>query len=360
MKKARIAIDITELEGKPTGVGRYIHTLLKAWSHLQPEVHLVLYHHGPAVWPLPENLAHELRPVSHGLLKAGWYFQQRMLAKALNEDKPDLLFAPAYSLPLAWRGRSVVTVHDLSFEAFPGWFPRLHGMRMRYLTRRSCQQADEIIAVSNFSRDEIVRLYGVKGRRISVIYHGVDVDPAPPAAGAGGYFLMLGSLFERRYPLQVLDAFAKVRQKGIRLVIVGDDRRKSGGDFQQEIEQRGLRDAVIWRRYVEEQELRALLTGARGLIYLSRYEGFGLPPLEAMAAGVPAIVSARGALREIYKDHALLVQEEEPGYIADAVLALSGNESLYQEMRKKGMERAAELTVEKTGRETLEVLLKHV
>jgi glycosyltransferase involved in cell wall biosynthesis len=365
MKRPRIAIDAVELQGKPTGVGRYLHNLLTSWSHMEAEVDWLLYHTDELTWPLPDDSRFSYEFVPAGFLKAGWYQQQRMLARLLNRDKPDLFFAPAYTLPLGWRGNSVLAVHDLSYEAHPEWYGRLHGLRMRSLSRRSCRKAARIITGTEFSRDELMRHYQIAAGKIAVIHHSVSSEhltetlPTPPEPDQR-YVLMLGTIFERRFPMQVLDAFQLLKDEGVKLVVVGDDRRSGGADFRSEIESRQLGDYVSWRRYVDDVELPRLISNAAAMLYLSAYEGFGLPPLEAMARGVPAVVSDRGALREIYGDTAALVEKEEPEIIAAVIRRLINHPEEWLERSRKGFELAQRLNAESMAEKTLEELLHHV
>jgi glycosyltransferase involved in cell wall biosynthesis len=174
------------------------------------------------------------------------------------------------------------------------------------------------------------------------------------------YVIMLGSIFKRRFPDEILNAFKLMGESGPKLIVVGEDRRGAKQDFQAEIDNRGLQDRIIWKRYVEDEQLPNLISGAGAMLYLSAYEGFGLPPMEAMMNGVPAIVSDRGALAEVYGNTAILIKQESPEQIADAITALFSDKELWQTLSAEAYDYAEKFTIERMSKQTLDVILQYV
>jgi len=366
----RIAIDGRELEGKPTGVGRYLAGLLRHWLDGPGEERFVVFHRHEPATELPAGPRLELRQLDRGLLPLSAYWEQVVLAGALARARPDVLFSPADSMPLLWNGPTLLAVHDLSYFAHPEWFDRLHGARRRWFLKRSVRRASRVLAVSEFTGGELVDRLRLAPDKLEVVLHGIDASHigSARAPGAGGelrarlglgrrpFSLMVGSIFERRFPLEVIGAFGMLDDLDLRLVIAGEDRRRHGGDLERQIEEMGLSERVVWVRRCSDETLAALYRSADHLIYLSSYEGFGLPPLEGMSFGLPAIVSGEGALLEVYGEAALTVDGNDRQNIAAAVRRLSEDRLLRQELVARGRQLAATLTLERCASRTLQAL----
>ncbi|HUX07607.1 MAG TPA: glycosyltransferase family 1 protein [Acidobacteriota bacterium] len=366
----RIAIDARELEGKPTGVGRYLSNLLHRWLSSASGDDFILYHRGELArreWLAGDAV--KLVRLADGILPFGVWWQQAVLARALRRDKPDVFFAPADSMPLRWRGPTILTFHDLAYEAYPEWFGRTEGVRRRWLARRSARRAAGIVAISNFTRSELRSRYDIPEDKIEVVYHGIDDSlrraPFTPEDELRRkteldmpFAIMIGSLFERRFPSQIIRAFRLLEDLDIGLVIAGDDRRQAGRDLLAEIRELGLEKKVRWLEYVSEEDLCGLYRAAGMLISLSLYEGFSLPPLEAMSFGLPAIVSGRGAQLEVYGDAAFSLAEETEENIALAIRSILTDAELRGDLIKRGNELAGRLTLDRCAERTLELIRK--
>lgn len=365
----KIAIDAVELEGNPTGVGRYLGNMLNSWSEVAPSEEIFLIHKEEIPSQFLKHPGIRLVQLKRDRFSNGLLRQQVALPQALKKIAPDLLFAPAYNMPLMWGGPSVLTVHDISFESYPQWFSRIHGARMRFLTRASINKATRVICDSQFIRQEILDTYRINPKKIDTVYLGFDESlldlPFTPEKTLrerywiyNPFALMAGTIFERRYPLEVIQAFADSRLENQELVIAGADRRLAGGDLQAEIERLGLREMVSWLDYVPSEDLMGLYRCADCLIYLSEYEGFGLPPLEGMAFGLPVLVSAKGTLKEIYGEAALTVNNENPVEIAGALEKLFRDESAREEYISRGKKLVSDLTYRKCAEQTFNILKK--
>lgn len=316
-----IGIDARELLGSTTGVGRYLGELLRRWADRDDAASRRFLLYSPE--PLAFNGG---RFVEHRVLAGGrgTWWEQTTLRAAVNHDAPDIFFAPAYTAPLGLRMPFAVTVHDVSFSAHPEWFRWREGTRRRWLTRRSARTARVVFTVSRFSRDEIVRLYGVRPERIEVIPQGATRRlPAVPSARTP-LVLFAGSLFNRRRLPDLIAAFAILAPDvpTARLVIVGDDRTWPPQDLAAIARTHGVGDRVELRRYVSDDELASLYARASVFAFLSEYEGFGLTPLEALAAGVPIVVLDTAVAREVYGAAARYVAKGDVQATASALAEL--------------------------------------
>jgi glycosyltransferase involved in cell wall biosynthesis len=322
-----IAIDARELVGDRTGVGRYLDRVLAEWERLPAFPHrLTMYAHGP----VPPRVAQF--PAQRRILPGagGTRWEQLTLAGALHRDRPDVLFAPAYSAPLRCPAPVVLTVHDVSFLAHPEWFRWRERLRRGFVTRAAARRACSILTVSNFSRTEIQRFAGVPAERIHVVPQGLGLADAaaftarPSPSSTGPLVLFVGSLLNRRHVPELVEAMAIVsrRVSGARLLIVGDNRTWPRQDPAATAARLGIAHVVEVRPFLSDLELHDLYRQASVFAFLSEYEGFGLTPLEALASGVPPVVLDTPTAREVYGPGARFVATVEPTMVADAITEL--------------------------------------
>ena len=256
-----------------------------------------------------------------------------------------------HALPLSCPCPAVVTVHDLSFEREPS----LMGLRDRLVFRaavpRAARRAARVIAVSELTKRDLVELYRIPREKIVVIPNGVDprFTPDGPRPDGGDYALVVGALQQRKDPEAAIEALALLGKGDLRLVFAGPD--KGGREAAERAAERtGLRSSVEFLGYVPQDELAALYRGAACLVFPSRYEGFGLPALEAMASGTPVVATTVGALPEVAGGAAILVGERDPAALADGIeRALADRDRLM----RAGLERARLYTWAETARRTL-------
>jgi glycosyltransferase involved in cell wall biosynthesis len=244
-----------------------------------------------------------------------------------------------HALPLGWEGASVVTVHDLSFEREASAMGRWHRVVFRRVVPRAVRRARRVIAVSERTKRDLVELYAVPESKIAVTPHGVDPAFGPGADGPHDYLLYVGAIQERKNPLAAAAAAAEV---GLPLVVAGPEREPA---LARELERRG----ADVRGYVEKEDLTRLYRGAAALVLPSRYEGFGLPVLEAMACGTPVVAADDPAMREVAGEAALYAQ---PAELAAAIRqAIAERDRLVA----AGFARAAQFSWDETARRTLAV-----
>jgi len=244
-----------------------------------------------------------------------------------------------HALPLSCPCPAVVTVHDLSFERDPAMMDLRHRLIFRAVVPRAARRAARVLAVSERTKQDLVELYGVDPARIAVTPHGVDAAFGPGVVRTDSYLLFVGAIQRRKNPLAAARAATEL---GMRLVVVGPSRDEG---LVRELERSG----ADVRGYVAKEELVELYRGAAALVLPSRYEGFGLPVVEAMASGTPVVAAPDAALREIAGDAAVFV---EPAELADGVRSALGRR---EELVAAGLERAAQFSWEETARRTLAV-----
>ena len=304
----RIGLDARELCGQPTGVGRYLGGLVREWAgDDRARGHqFVLYA------PEPLGIALDARRFPTRVVPGppGTWWEQVRLPRATAGDHLDVFFAPAYTAPLTLRVPSVVAMHDLSFVAHPEWFRVREGIRRRLLTRHAAARARAIVTISKFSRRELIDRLGVPEPRIHVIPPGVTCSVAAQAEASGDpRVLFVGSIFNRRHVIDLIRAFAPLaRSHGLAsLDIVGGNRSYPHEDLPRMIDAEQLAGRVRWHQYVSDEQLREFYARARAFAFLSEYEGLGLTPLEALAAGVPPVVLDTPVARESCGEAAVYV-----------------------------------------------------
>ena len=320
----RIGVDARELLGDATGVGRYLGELIRRWTIRSDAAARRFTLYAPEALPLPlPEAAVEYRIGGKG---RGTWWEQTWLRRAVRADRPDVFFAPAYTAPLGTGVATVVTIHDIAFVAHPEWFRIREGLRRRWLTEHAARTAALVLTVSEFSRQEIERHFNIAGCRIRVIREGL----APRAAGTQSasrrepLVLYVGSILNRRRLPDLIGAFARATPDipDARLVIVGDDRSWPPLNLPAVAHAHGVERKVEIRRYVDDEELARLYAGASVFGFLSEYEGFGITPLEALAAGVPSVVLDTPVAREIYGDAAVYVPPDDRHATAGAIRRL--------------------------------------
>jgi glycosyltransferase involved in cell wall biosynthesis len=322
----RIAVDARELGGRRTGVGRYLAELLERWSVSADAGRHDWFFYAHREVALPQRFAAGARVLPGS---GGTRWEQGTFGAQLRREKPDVLFAPAYSAPLATPAPIALTIHDVSFAAHPEWFSFREGLRRRSATRWSARRSRVVITDSRFSRDEIVKHIGIPADRIRVIPLGLTLrERAPDSSSREPVILYVGSIFQRRHVDTLIRVFVqhvapKVPES--RLEIVGENRLYPATDPTRALQHcpPEIARRVTLRSYVDEGTLDVLYRRASVFAFLSEYEGFGLTPLEALGAGIPPVVLDTAIAREVYGNAARYVATlASPEPLASALIEL--------------------------------------
>ncbi|HEV2770900.1 MAG TPA: glycosyltransferase family 1 protein [Solirubrobacteraceae bacterium] len=352
----RVAFDTTPLQLNRAGEARYARRLLAA---LRARDDVALGAVGPGR-RVPRSLAQ--RVLLQGVVQAAYYpivqpWQVRRFA-------PDLVHLPRHLVPPqpARRAPHVVTIHDVLPLRAPELFPTVVRANFRLLAPRLARRAARIVTGSNYTRGEIAELLDVPLEHIVVTPYGVDAQfrPAPlePAhlrarfGIDGPYVACVGTLEPRKNLAGAMRAFARLDDDRVGLVVVGG-RGWDGGEVTAQA--RRARGRVVLTGHVSDEELVGLLSGARCFLYPSLFEGFGLPPLEAMACGTPVVTSDRASLPEVVGDAALVVEPEDEEALSAALHRVLHEPGLGERLTEAGLRRARAYTWARCAEQTVSV-----
>jgi glycosyltransferase involved in cell wall biosynthesis len=317
-----ILLDADVLGRNRTGEETYVLNLLRRLPAIAPDLAFAAVTRHPEL--VPEGVEALALPARSQELRMAW-----TLPRLLRRVRPALLHTQ-HALPLGWRGRSIVTLHDLHFERDPEVMGLADRLVFKTMVPRAARRADRVLAVSESTKRDAVELYGLPPGKITVTPHGVDPVFAPGDGTHDDYVLFVGAVQARKDPLAALEA---ARRVGLPLVVAGPAKEPA-------LAQRLREGGADLRGWVDTPELAALYRRASALVLPSRYEGFGIPVLEAMASGTPVVISGDPALREVAGDAAA----------PDLEAALADRERY----RRLGLERARLFTWEETARRTAE------
>ncbi len=364
----RIAIDYTAAARQGAGIGRYARELLTAvLSAASPHEFVLLaaiaglgerWEHERArlreVVAAPERLRFREIPLDDDWLARLWQRLRLPLPAELLTGPIDCFYSPDFVLPpLRRRTRALLTVHDLSFLRYPETFTAPLRRYLETCVPRSVARADHILADSEATRRDLIELLHVAPERVSVLYSGVSPHFTPSAApderarlqsryaiGARPYILSVGTVQPRKNYLRLMEACDPLAAGRLDLVIVG----KPAWLAEPILEAAAQRPDVHILGFVEDSDLPALYRQAQAFAFPSLYEGFGLPPLEAMACGTPVVASAASSVPEVVGDAGLLVEPlDVAGWTAALERALADT-ALRAALRERGLARAAQFT----------------
>jgi len=349
----KVAVDATAVPARLTGAGVYAASMLAALA-LRGEVGLEVF---VAPGSAPALAAHglELHPVrAAGLGRASRIAWTHLAAgRAARAAGADLLHGVHYELPRRRRLPQVVTVHDLTLVTHPEWHEPSKVRFFGWAMRRAVAVAERVLCVSaNTARDLATHLH-VDAERIDVTPLGTDLRPASEQAVTGlrqrlgvdgPYVLGLGTLEPRKDLPALVRAFAALAGEVPHTLVLAGLAGWGAGAVAEAIASSGVRDRILLAGYVPEADKAALFTGADLFCYPSRYEGFGLPVLEAMACGTPVVTTTGGSLPEVAGDAALLVEPGDADALAVAIGKLVGDRGERVALVQRGLVRAAGFT----------------
>ncbi len=342
----RIAIDASRCTvQRVTGTENYAIQLVRALIRLNTVHHLTLYFRDqPRPDLFPDSPLAEKQVIPFGRVWTHLRF-----ASALYQDKPDVTFVPAHTLPFIFPGLAIATVHDLGFKYFPQAHPASQRLYLDLTTRYSANRANFILADSQATADDLHAFYGTSPAKIRVVYPGVD----KPVVGdieavrrkyklPERYFLFIGTLQPRKNIARLVQAYALWRREHptdlTALVLAGGQGWLYDPAWTADVE------GIHLTGYIDDADKGALYAGALALVFPSLYEGFGFPVLEAMSCGTPVIASNTSSLPELVGDAGLLVDPLNIEAIAAVMSQLSDDETLCQNFRQRGYQQVEKFT----------------
>jgi glycosyltransferase involved in cell wall biosynthesis len=357
-----VAVNASIVGPAPSGLGQYALGLIRALDPLREG--LVVYTSCPEAF---SGLRVTLRPASpltrpelgvRGHV-ARLLWCQTALRTRLGLERPGVLLNTLPEGVLRCRVPQVTVVHDLIPLTFPRDYPRQQ-LYFHRLVPAILRESHAVVAVSEATRRAVIAAYGLRPERVRAIPNGYDRTRFTPTGlttddGGVPYVLYVGNLLPHKNVRRLIEAVARVaRQSAVRLVIAGSGIPARVAELRSLAHRVGAHLELM--PYVPHQELPALYRGARLLAMPSLAEGFGLPALEAMACGTAVIAGSTSAMPEVVGDAGLLVDPEDTGAIADAILRLLTQDSLRKDLIARGLARATQFSWERTARQVLTVL----
>jgi glycosyltransferase involved in cell wall biosynthesis len=300
---------------KATGVGRVTDNLVRELILLMPDNEFLIFTK-ERVQEYPEkNITQHI--ISSPLKYFRW--QNGPFAKRIKKAKPDILIAPNYTVPLFGRCQSVLIEHDVSFVSHPEWFSLKEAIVKKHLVKRSLKKATVVVTMSAFSKQEILRNFTVAPDKVHIMHLGIeDKFQKMPADEISfwkekkglknkkfiGY---LGSVFNRRNIPLLVESVALLRNEfpEVVLYIIGTDRSHPPQNITHVLD----KDWIKWETSIAEKDLPLFYSSADAFAFLSEYEGFGLPPMEALACGTVPVLLNKASLKEVFSDMAIMINE---------------------------------------------------
>ncbi|MBI5749469.1 MAG: glycosyltransferase family 4 protein [Nitrospinae bacterium] len=364
-----IGIDGRELErGKVTGIGRYLLNFLKYATNARREYQFILY--GNQFTHLDYKSPNLTLKIILERITATW--DHILLPAHLKNDRVDIFLSPYIKAAIFSPCPYITTIHDLLFLSTPdytGWRYKPYNEVFKIFGRIVSKRASAIITDSEYSKKDIIKIFGVDEEKINVISLGIS-DEYKPVTNLysiekikniynikGKYILYVGNFKPHKNVKRLIEAFAGINKdfSDIKLVL-GGKRDKFVPSLEELSEKLEIRDSVIFTDFIKDEDLPYLYSGAELFIYPSLYEGFGLPVLEAMACGTPVICSNTTSLPEVAWDAGILINPEDVKSMASAISKLLKDDMMREDLKIKGLNRAKEFTVEKYSSKILSLI----
>ncbi len=362
----RIGIDVRKLHD--FGIGTYIRNLLRHLARQDPQTEFILLCR-PADCGIAHTFGPNFRCVPEGARPYS-VREQISVPVDVGRERLDLFHEPHYVLPPLTPGRTIVTIHDCIHLMFPQYLPsRLSYAYARGAMWAATQRSSRILTVSETSKRDILRFFNVPPDKITVIHNAIDERFWHPPAEEqvvrgrqryqldGPFVLYAGNVKPHKNLERLIEAFYRVRKSGfdeLKLVIIGDEISKHQA-LRRTVHRLMLHKHVRFLGFQPDETLAVLYRLAAVFVFPSLYEGFGLPPLEAMASGTPVVTSNVSSLPEVVGDAAILVDPYDAGSIADGIAKVLSDDDLRRDLKARGLERARQFSWERSVERVREI-----
>lgn len=292
-----------------------------------------------------------------------YFWTQTGLSWEMLMRPVEILFVPAHTVPLVHPRKTIVTVHGLEYEHCPEGYSLYSRWFHHFFVTRSCRWAKKIVAVSQNTKNDLVKMYKTQKEKIVVVYNGFEIKrdylQLSPSKAKGKYLLYIGRLEERKNIKNIIAAFEILKEeygyKG-RLFLAG----KAGygsDEIENKIKESRFKKDIISLGFVSDEEKPGLLAGAEIFMFPSLCEGFGIPILEAQSVGVPVVTSNFGPMDEVAGNNEILAIPTHPEHIAKVAQRILADKKIYNDIVKKGIENTKRFSWEKCGKGVAKVLL---
>ena len=367
-----VGFDATAAARQAAGIGRYTRELLQALARRRDNFSYRVYYcnGGRLDGSMPQlDARFQVRalPVSDRVLNAVWHRSRMPLPVQWIAGKFDVFHSPDFALPPTLGRPSVLTIHDAAFLTMPDCaYPTLRAY-LQHVVPRSARRATRIIAVSENTRRDVIALMGIPPERVITVFEGVPGHFGPVARGAAldtlrelgirePYILCVGTLEPRKNYVRLLEAYALLRERGAiqRLVIAG----RRGWLYEpifRRLKELELEQSVQLIDRPSDAALMALYSACDLFAYPSLYEGFGIPPLEALACGAPVVCSGSSSLPEVVGDAALTFDPLDVEQFAASLERVLSDDAFRDDLRERGPRQAAQFSWERAACQTVEV-----
>ncbi len=373
----RVAIDYTPAIYQGAGIGRFVRSLVKALADIDRDTEYILVFADPPKGVSPDipqapNFSCRRIPLPDRALTVLWHRASLPLPVELITGRVDVFHSPNFVLAPVWRSSAVVTVHDLAFLLRPECADANLRDYLEKTVPRSVARSDFILADSESTQTDLICLLGVPPSKVAVVPGGVEEQFAPvrdPEAleemrrrvsGGAPFILSVGMIEPRKNVVRLIEAFEMVKsrtQPPHKLVLAGKRGWLSDPIYARARESPRASD-IVFPGYIPDADLPTLYSAADLFVFPSLYEGFGLPPLEAMACGTPVVVSDSSSLPEVVGDAALMVSAESSVELAEAMGLALEDGGLRDRMVAAGMRQAKQYTWRASAEKTLDVYRK--
>lgn len=369
----KIGYDAKKIVRNVTGIGNYSRSLVQSLSEYYPDNEYLLFSPTKKDTPAKARLRAATNisyvyPKSPLPLIGEEYWRVRGMIGEIRERGVDIFHGLSNELPFGISSagcKSVVTIHDLIFLRLPHTYSRSARKILEYKTRYACRKADAIVAISERTRADIIEFYGIDPSKIFLVYQGCDPIFAEPVTSEGidlvkqqygiegRYVLSVGTIQERKNQLACVRALPLISDD-VKLVLVG-----KGEDYiekvREEVRRLGLSDRVIFLSGFPHPQLPALIKGCSAFLYMSRYEGFGIPILEAMTCGVPVVAASGSCLEEVGGDTALYCHPDDYDALAAHITSILSDPEKASLMVEGGLKRRSYFSPEAIAESMMDV-----